>query len=180
MENQVPTVQNLPESETAKTNGGIAGSLGFVDYVGLGCQTSHKNHPYFFLFSDIDTKDEEQLRLVQQIYATWGMSFFTYETRKGYHVISPCLLELNIWDKARRELKDVLDNFYRNLVIRVERKSGDSRVLYWDNFNMAQKYKVSRNFMHMMNKRFDTSFKSNNEVESKLFFTKYTQLRRVE
>lgn len=153
------------------------GSLGFVDYVGIGCQTSHSDHPYFFLFADVDTKDPETLRLTLQLFARYQLSFYWYETSKGWHVVSPCLMDIQDWDRARRELADILDNFYRNLVIRVEWKSGDSKDLHWDNFNLRQKYKESINFHLMIQKRFKIDVKSPNRVPSTLFFTHYSQIR---
>ena len=181
MEDELREILKGGRDQNTKTTPSITkGSLRFVDYMGLGCQTSYRGKPHFFLFADVDTKDPETLRLVLQVFATWKLVFYHYETSKGWHVVSPCLMELSDWDRARRELKEVLDNFYRNMVIRVERKAGDSFHLYFDNFNMSQKYKVSEDFIHMMNKRFDCTSSAPNTVKTKLFFTKYTQVRKID
>lgn len=180
MESQIRKIEDYQVESRPQKGSLRTGTLRFLDYVGLGCQTSHKDHPFFFLFADVDTKEEEVLRLTQQVFARHRLSFYWYETSKGWHVISPCLMEMSQWDLARRDLAQVLDNFYRNLVIRVEWKVGDSKDLHWDNFNADQRYKESQNFHNLMMKRFNLRVRSPNRVPSTLFFTHYHQLRVIE
>ncbi len=163
---------------TEHNNKGLkTNNLRYVDYIGLGCQTSYNSNPSFFLFADVDTKDKEILRLTLQVFAKHQLSFYYYETDKGWHVVSPCLLNLVEWDRSRSDLSDVLDNYYRNLVIRIEYKKGDSSQLHWDNFNEKQRHKESNQFHSMMRKRFGVCAKSPNRVDSQMFFTHFTQIR---
>ncbi len=180
MEWQVPTAKDSEMDQRRQAGHLTVGSLRFVDYVGIGCQTSHRDHPFFFLFADVDTKDSEILRLTLQVFARWQLSFYYYETSKGWHVVSPCMMEISDWDLARKDLAKILDNFYRNLVIRVEWKKGDSRDLFWDNFNLSQKYKESHNLHEVFMNRFRLRVKSPNRVPSTLFFTHFYQIRRTE
>ena len=154
-----------------------SGNLRFKDYVGLGCQTSYHEIPYFFLFADIDSNDEELLRLTQQLFARHELGFYTYGTSKGYHVVSPMLLNIHEWDNARKQLSDILDNYYRNLVIRIERKKGDSNHIEWDNFNLRFRHLESQTFHNLIKARFGKYATAPNAVKSKLFFTHYTQIR---
>lgn len=158
-----------------------AGKLRFVDYVGLGCQTTFENHSFFFLFADVDTKSLETLRLAQQIFARHELGFYWYETSKGWHIVSPNLLNISEWDRARQQLKEVLDNYYRNLVLRIERKAGDSLNLNWDNFNLNLRHLESEDLHRVFQKKFNHRAPiSDRCVRTNLQFTHYTQVREIE
>lgn len=159
-----------------------ANNLEFVEYIGLECVTTICNydqrlHPYFFLFSDIDSHESEQLRRVIQVYAKARLSFYWYQTAKGWHIVSPCLLELKKWDRLRLELKSILDNYYRNLVVRIQDKGGDSSCLHWDDFNdYPHKYEESLDIHKLFAKRFNVKL-CERGIRTNLRFTKYLQLR---
>lgn len=176
MENPIPTKSSNTECKNTE-NCIRVNTLRWMDYVGIGCQSSMKNHPYFFLFCDVDTKDPETLRLTLQIYARFNLSFFYYSTNKGYHVISTSLMELSDWDNARKSLSKVNPNFYRNLVLRLEHKDNDGEIIYWNNFDTRLQYFNSQSLMDIYNKKFNVSVKLSNPVETSLFFTHYEQLR---
>lgn len=156
---------------THKTN-----CLEYVDFVGVECNTVKGKTPYFFIFSDIDTKDTEVLRKVLKIYGRYHLSFLWYETFKGWHVVSPCLISLRQWDSIKKALKEYLDSNYHNLVIRVEYKHGDSRHCNWENQDTRQVFQVSNNLLSLYEKKFQTKIPCPNRVESSLIFTTYTQV----
>ena len=156
--------------------------LDFVEYIGLECVTTICNydqrlHPYFFLFSDIDSHEPETLRLVTQLYARASLSFYWYQTAQGWHIISPCLLELRKWDRLRLKLAGILDNYYRNLVVRIQGKVGDSSVLHWDSFNeYPHNYEESLDIHKLFAKRFNVKL-CERGIRTNLRFTKYSQIR---
>ncbi|MCS5622385.1 MAG: hypothetical protein NZ735_00295 [Candidatus Marinimicrobia bacterium] len=156
---------------THKTN-----CLDYVDFIGVECNTVEGKTPYFFIFSDIDTKDTEVLRKVLKIYGKFRLSFLWYETFKGFHVVSPCLVSLTLWDSIKTSLKAHLDSNYHNLVIRVEYKHGDSRYCNWENQDTRQKFLVSDNLLSLYEKKFQTSIPCPNRVKTSLIFTTYTQV----
>lgn len=160
----------------------VSNRLDYVEYIGLECVTTICNydqrlHPYFFLFSDIDSNESELLRLSIQVYAKASLSFYWYQTAKGWHIVSPCLLELKQWDRLRRSLAKILDNYYRNLVLRIENKQGDSSVLHWDDFNnYPHKHEESQQLHKLFAKRFNVKV-TERGIRTNLRFTKYLQLR---
>ena len=168
--------------ETVRPTTLQANKLEFVEYVGLECVTTICNydqrlHPYFFLFSDVDSHQQEQLRLSTQVYATAGLSFYWYETAQGWHIVSPCLLELRKWDRLRLRLTKILDNYYRNLVLRIQDKEGDSSVLHWDDFNdYPHKFEESETLHKLFAKRFNVKV-TERGIRTNLRFTKYSQIR---
>ena len=170
------TLENIGQARLASNR------LEFVEYIGLECVTTICNydqrlHPYFFLFSDIDSDEPELLRLSTQVYAKASLSFYWYMTAKGWHIVSPCLLEVRKWDRLRLQLKGILDNYYRNLVIRIENKQGDSSVLHWDDFNdYPHKFEESETLHKLFAKRFNVKV-TERGIRTNLRFTKYFQLR---
>ena len=59
-----------------------------AEHIGLEAITVLDNKPYFFLFMELDTKDEEDLRTVLDFYRKRNLAFLWYESTKGWHVIS--------------------------------------------------------------------------------------------
>jgi len=160
------------------------GRLRFVDYLGIECSTAIIDKagspiPFFFLFADIDEKDPELLRQTLDVFARHAPSFYWYETQKGWHVISPSLLHASQWEKARLRLKEFLDNYYLNLVIRIERREGDSRILNYDNYNLTFDYLESESLHKIIHKKFGKQITAipSHWVPSRVQFVKYTQSR---
>lgn len=148
----------------------------YVDYIGIQCDTGYNDTPYFFLFSDIDTKDPELLRLTVQLYTRYKLLVLWYETKKGWHVVSPSMMTISAWDRARRDLAEFLDNYYRNLVLRIERKSGDSFVLNHHNSDVEQLHNISDSLLSLYEKKFSCSIPAPNRVKTQLLFSHYTQV----
>ena len=65
--------------------------------LGLEAVTIFNEKPYFFLFSDIDSKDKDELLKVLKFYEKWHYSCYYYETTKGFHIVSPVLLTFRTW-----------------------------------------------------------------------------------
>lgn len=117
--------------------------------VALNCVTvDDKKNPYFFLFSDIDDKDPYHLSRIIKFFAKNGLSFFWYETSKGYHVVSPCLLEIEEWIKLRKGLHLIEDGYYEGLNIRITPKNKERRKI---NYEMQYKDKDTKISIECMN-----------------------------
>lgn len=133
--------------------------------------------PRFFLFSDIDTHDTEVFRSVCQHFARNGLSFYTYQTTKGYHVISPDLLTLNEWNQLKSMIKKLVKNYYRFEVIRISPKPHDGNCHYFDQWH-DKKHSVSGEFMKLMSERFQnikfSMTKSKEIVTTRLQYVCYT------
>ena len=73
--------------------------------LGLEAVTIFNEKPYFFLFSDIDSKDSEELLKVLKYYEKWNYSVYYYETTKGYHIVSPVMMTFRTWLSRIQSLK---------------------------------------------------------------------------
>jgi len=147
------------------------------EHIGVEAMTVHNEHPYFFLFMELDDKDPEHLRIVLDFFSKRRLAFLWYETCKGQHIISPCLLTLREWDLAKRELAELSLNYYHNLAIRIDTKKGDSHICYWENSTYPKEYKISSSLLSLYGLRFEDSFPCNDTVKTRLFYVKYKQTR---
>ena len=147
------------------------------EHIGVEAMTVHNEHPYFFLFMELDDKDPEHLRIVLDFFSKRRLAFLWYETAKGTHIISPCLLTLREWDLAKRELAELNLNYYHNLAIRIDTKKGDSHICYWENSTYPKEYKISSSLLSLYGLRFEDSFPCNDTVKTRLFYVKYKQTR---
>ena len=150
--------------------------LRFVDYMGLEAATVYDGKPFFFLFDEIDSHDEEELRQHLAVFVERQLTFIWYKSNKGYHIISLSLLDLKAWDSARKELQRISKNYYPHLVIRISRKQNDSRDLYFENLDISQRFVVSQSLCQLYEKRFLVSIPAANRVKTILLFTQYSQL----
>lgn len=132
-------------------------------YLGLICHTIYKSQVKYFIFIDIDTKDKEILRACMQEVARAGLSFWILETKKGYHVISPNMLNIIEWHRLKTSINKFLDNYYVFYVIRMINKTGDKFIGWYDTWDSGE-YKISESFIKLINKRFKikTIFKNEN------------------
>jgi hypothetical protein len=146
-------------------------------HVGVEAITIHNARPHFFLFAELDNKDPENLRDVIHFFKSRRLAFLWYETKKGWHVISPCLYSLREWDLAKKQLAELIPNYYRNLAIRIDRKQGDSHVCFWENSTYPEEHKISSSLLTLFELKFDCFLPSNDTVKTKLFYVKYKQTR---
>jgi len=160
-----------------------------TQYLGLSCacveiiRTKHLGMetityvPKFFLFSDIDSKDQETLRLVTQHFARNGLSFFVYGTKKGYHVISPDLLNLSEWESLKVMIKKFVPNYYRFHIIRISPKYGDDQQCEYFYKWYNNEHKISSQFVKLITERFKDNLQINpNNLADKTYLqiTSYT------
>ena len=150
--------------------------LGFVDYMGLEAATVYDGKPFFFLFDEINSHDEEELRQHLAVFAERQLTFIWYKSNKGYHIISLSLLDLKSWESARREIQRISKNYYPHLVIRISHKQHDSRDLYFENLDISQRFLVSDSLCQLYEKRFLVSIRATNRVKTILLFTQYSQM----
>ena len=148
-----------------------------TEHIGLEAVTVLDNKPYFFLFMELDTKDEEDLRTVLDFYRKKNLAFLWYESTKGWHVVSPSLLQLREWDLAKRELQELNLNYYHHLAIRIDTKLGDGQDVYWENSLKAAERKISSSLLTIYALRFHCSFDSPNSFKTRLNYVKYKQTR---
>ena len=147
-------------------------------YLGLLCHTIYKSQVKYFIFVDIDTKDKEVLRAVIQEVARAGLSFWILETKKGYHVISPNMLDILEWHRLKTSISKFLENYYVFYVIRWITKPGDRYIGYWSEWLSGEPI-ISKSMIRLMKKRFKTCrdiyyFRSDvKRVDSTLNFNRY-------
>jgi len=147
--------------------------------IGLEAVTILDNRPYFFLFSDIDTKDEEELRIIIDFFHKRRLAFLWYETTKGYHVVSPVLMSLREWDLAKKELHELTSNYYNHLAIRISSRHSDNRTVCWENSTYPSEYKISSSLLRIFELRFDCKLLAPDSYKTKLFYVKYKQTRVI-
>ena len=150
-----------------------------TEHIGLEAVTVLDNKPYFFLFMELDTKDQEDLRLVLDFYRKKNLAFLWYESTKGWHVISPSLLTLREWDLAKRELQELKLNYYHHLAIRIDKKLGDGQTVYWENSISSTERKTSSSLLTIYGLRFSCSLKTPNSFKTRLNYVKYKQTRFI-
>ena len=151
-------------------------STQYVKTLGLNATTIYNNEVYFFLFADIDTKDKPTLERVLNIFANHNLTCYHYETIKGYHVISPCLLHIRLWLKFQKDLS-FLD--YRFDTIRISKRYGEKPTLYYNHFNKHFRHLESKSFHNLIRNIYNYSEIEPNEnyINTKLSFTQYMQLK---
>lgn len=158
-------------SEVPRTN-----STRLVHNIGLDCVTVDplQGAPYFFLFADVDSKDTELLRSVLQIYNIFHLSAYFWETTKGFHVCSPCLLTLKLWNKATRRLGRYTPN-YSFLTLRWTIRADDGKQLFFEDYNKSQLLIESRSLHSLVSSRFLTK-PVERGIETNLTYSFYRQL----
>lgn len=110
------------------------------------------NHPYFFLFADIDTKDPESLLSVLKFYRINHLSCYYYETAKGWHVLSPCMIKFRAWTRLRERLSNLLESYHFD-ALRISHRYGDSFQLFFD-MNNDKRFKESINLHSLICNKF--------------------------
>lgn len=119
-------------SKTPRTNG-----VRYIQTIGINSVTIYDSTPYFFLFSDIDTKDKEILQQVLMVYKHRNLTAYYYETKKGWHVVSPVLLSIRRWVRLVEQLKKILPD-YKFDTIRYTPRRTDGKILYLEQWNMKE------------------------------------------
>ena len=149
----------------------------YVDWLAVEAGTSYHNEPYFFLLDEIDSFDHDELKKHISVFAERRLTFFWYKTNKGYHIISPSMLDLKSWDSARKELVRVAKNYYHHLVLRIEAKPNDSHDLFFENQDILQKHLVSASLVQLYERKFQVQLNvvPKQLVETRLIFTHYAQ-----
>ena len=143
--------------------------------LGLEAVTIFNEKPYFFLFSDIDTKDKDELLKVLKFYQKRHMSCYYYETTKGYHVVSPILMTFRTWLFRIRALRELVPQ-YSFGAIRISKRPTDGSIAYYQNWN-DRKQKESSSLHTLMNEIFFTNnVKMVKPKKTKLNYIWYDQL----
>lgn len=159
----------------------ISNELRYVQYVGLDSVTvrNSDSKPFFFLFIDIDTKDNETLRNALNICREKHLSVYFYETCKGWHIISPCLLTIRSWAAIRLRLDDLQD--YSGDTIRWTPRKCDGKMLHYQNWNTGhQLHQESYDLIYHLHEKFYCDIipnKVTNVVSTSLQWNVYNQLR---
>ena len=143
--------------------------------LGLEAVTTFNEKPYFFLFSDIDTKDKDELLKVLKFYQKRHLSCYYYETTKGYHVVSPILMTFRTWLFRIRALRELVPQ-YSFGAIRISKRPTDGATAYYQNWN-DRKFKESYSLHVLMNEIFFTNnVKMVKPKKTKLNYIWYDQL----
>ena len=143
--------------------------------LGLEAVTIFNEKPYFFLFSDIDTKDKDELLKVLKFYQKRHLSCYYYETTKGYHVVSPILMTFRTWLFRIRALRELVPQ-YSFGAIRISKRPTDGSIAYYQNWN-SRKQKESFSLHALMSEIFFiTNVKMVKPKKTKLNYIWYDQL----
>lgn len=166
--------------EGSWTQRAITNITQYVQYVGLDAVTirNKDSKPFFFLFIDIDTKDEEVLRSALNICREKRLFVYWYETCKGYHIISPCLLGIRNWVGILMRLKRIQDS--SGDTIRWTPRYCDGTLLFYQNWNTGHKqHDESYDLHYHIRDKFCVKFdlKNDNYVSTSLQWNVYNQLR---
>lgn len=167
------------DTEIIEGNGDGRIKTGFAysaSTIGINSVTMYDSNPYFFLFSDIDTKETTQLLEILKVYKYRNLSCYYYETTKGWHVISPVLLKLRKWVAVCNQLRLIMPNYSFD-TIRFSNRVTDGKILYYENWN--QKYLESYDLHYYITNKFYCTIDkfTENMVSTKIDWTIYSQLR---
>ncbi len=154
----------------------VTDGIRYLQTVGINSVTMYEGNPYFFLFSDIDTKDKEILQRILMAYKHRNLTAYYYETRKGWHVVSPVLLKLRKWVGLTEQLKKILPD-YKFDTIRYTPRPTDGKILYLQQWNMKEP--ESYDLVYQLHKKFNCDLQrfESNYVSTKLEWSIYTQLK---
>lgn len=158
----------------------ISNTARYVQYVGLDSVTVRNSDqkPFFFLFIDLDSKDNERLRGVLNICRRRKLRVYFYESCKGWHVISPCLLNIRVWAGIRKELEKLQD--YSGDTIRWSPRYCDGKMLYTENWNTGKnQFNESYDLHYAILNKFQCDFDKFNDniVSTQLQWNIYNQMR---
>jgi hypothetical protein len=160
----------------------ITNEARYVQYMGLDAVTIRNSDgkPFFFLFIDVDSKDPEKLRAALNLCREKRLSVFFYETCKGWHIISPCLLKIRNWTYCLMKLRKIQDS--SGDTIRWTPRKCDGKVLHYQNWNTAkyQKHDESYDLIYHINQKFMTDIQPEQclrAVSSSLEWNTYNQMR---
>ena len=143
--------------------------------LGLEAVPTFNEKPYFFLFSDIDTKDKDELLKVLKFYQKRHLSCYYYETTKGFHVVSPILMTFRTWLFRIRALRELVPQ-YSFGAIRISKRPTDSATAYYQSWN-DRKQKESYSLHVLMSEIFFiTNVKMVKPKKTKLNYIWYDQL----
>lgn len=165
-------VSKASEGTWSKTP--ITGTTRRTPVIGLDAATVDPQTltPYFFFFADIDTKEQETLRVVLQKLSVVGISAYFWETRKGYHVLSPALLRLRLWTSLRVGLQDKMQYYFDTL--RWSARVSDGAILYFEDYSRG-KFQESLTVHQAIADKFCT-IPIIRGIETRLTWSNYLQL----
>ena len=163
------------------TNRPVSDEIKSIQYVGLEPVTIRNSDilPFFFLFVDIDSKDIEILRSALNIAKSHRLTVYFYETCKGWHIISPCLLNIRKWSFILKQLSGLQE--YSGDTIRWTPRKCDGKILHYHSWNTGRRafdesydliFKLHEKFMVDM-----TPDKILHAVSTKLSWNLYYQTR---
>lgn len=167
------------ESESTQKNWSqrpISNSVGLVPTIGINAVTIRDSQPYFFLFSDIDSTDTELLKEILKIYRYKNLSVYFYRTTKGWHVISPVLMNLRSWVSTCNKLRKIIPDYSFDS-IRYDKRQSDGIILHFESWNW--KNPESYDLHYLLRNKFKVGFDKieKHYVSTKLQWCTYNQLR---
>ena len=149
----------------------------YVERLGLEAVTTYDNNSFFFLFVELDDKDKNQLQSMLKRLLNRHIPLVWYETNKGYHIISPALIPFQTWLRLCKASQDMYPNkFYLHDVIRISLKLKDKDIIYTENGDTKNIYKVSDTLLSILEKRFKCELKFPNRVKTNITYTKYEDI----
>tara|TARA_R110002049_G_scaffold152122_1_gene316019 strand:- start:233 stop:715 length:483 start_codon:yes stop_codon:yes gene_type:complete len=148
-----------------------------VERLGIEAVTTIQSRAFFFLFVEIDTKDKSVLQSLIKYIIHQRISVIVYESNKGYHIVSPSLLEFQEWLRVVKKCQEIYPNkFYSHDIIRISNKKNDSKECWWYNADFDEVHKVSQDLLSLYETKFNMKIPCPNTVKTKIEVFHYEDL----
>ena len=149
----------------------------YVERLGIQCDTTYDNNPYFFLFVEIDTKDKNLLQSMLKRILNQRIAVLWYETNKGYHIVSPSLIGVQKWLRLVKACQEIYPNpFYLHDVIRITKKKNDGKMIFSENADTKGIYNVSDNLVKIFELKYKCKLPFPKRVKTSITYTKYEDI----
>ena len=149
----------------------------YVERLGIQCDTTYDNNPYFFLFVEIDTKDKNLLQSMLKRILNQRIAVLWYETNKGYHIVSPSMIGVQKWLRLCKACQEIYPNpFYLHDVIRITKKKNDSKMIFSENADTKGIYNISDNLVKIFELKYKCKLSFPNRVKTNITHTKYEDI----
>ena len=108
--------------------------------VGLRFDVVAKERVWYLVFYDIDKSSITcgELFEVDRIMRDYGISYFLYKTKNGYHIVGLTPLDEMQWGNTFHSLRELFNSYYGGIVIRIWRKQNETQELVQSNLEYGE------------------------------------------
>ena len=149
----------------------------YVERLGLESICVSDKIPYFFIFVEIDSENVSILKSLLKYLLNQNLAILYFKSNHGWHLVSPSMIHLQQWVIIVDVCQQIYPNhFYKHDVIRLSSKAKDGKILFWENGDTRNKFKVSDDLLKLFELRFKTKINCPNRVKTSLIYTKYEDI----